>query len=105
MAVRAERMEIYDHQEPFEKTVTEHFLPEYLRQAPWAEFVESRFNSPADEQADQVPRPRDAALEVRGGGGRRVQEGLGLPHFEEGSPPPPAFAPAVTRRAGIRACV
>jgi hypothetical protein len=40
MAARAERVNMYDHEETFENTFDEHVLPEYLRQAPWAEFVE-----------------------------------------------------------------
>lgn len=33
-------MEMYDNKDTFEKTFDENFLPEYLRQAQWAEFVE-----------------------------------------------------------------
>jgi hypothetical protein len=40
MAARAERVNMYDHQEACENTFDEHVLPESLRQAPWAVFVE-----------------------------------------------------------------
>jgi SAM-dependent methyltransferase len=33
-------MEMYDNKDTFAKTFDEHLLPEYLRQAQWAEFVE-----------------------------------------------------------------
>jgi hypothetical protein len=33
-------MEMYDNKDTFEKTFDENFLPEYLRQAQWAEFIE-----------------------------------------------------------------
>ena len=40
IAVRTENMEMYDNKDTFEKTFDENFLPEHLRQAQWAEFVE-----------------------------------------------------------------
>jgi hypothetical protein len=40
MAARAERVNMYDHQETCENTFDKKALPESLRQTPWAEVVE-----------------------------------------------------------------